>query len=637
MNDSQDEEQNYGQEPEYIDIEDWDYEKLPWHPELTQEQIVYGLEKDIYEPEGQEYEQFLMELGLGPVKEVDKPIPAPPTLIPIPPKHPTIPGGTHTSGSSYTGGGDGPQGDIKVVGGTHTSGSSYTGGGDYPQGDIKVVGGTHTGGSSYTGGEEPQEDPEFIDEMSPSEESDEEIYTVVRVDKNFKDRLSLWLIAAAFLIMSTRGIDIPDEKVAVTTTESSHVVKDERLQYSIIEYIREYGYDDQIVENIIYKFASNYGFNIGDVMDLGMGSKAYYYGNLTGSSITLDGKQTITGFCLYSTSEENVKYEYSFYEDRDLDGTPDRTNVDDFTSKTNVSINDFLSKLNTKDYNLEDIRFSLHFENKGWVDFSDIINVTEGKQNINVQKLVEICKEGATYEGILEDPNSDYITIMSADGSQVQIPIVDNENQLLSDGTHVLGSDGREYVITNLETVPETSIETITTTEYDEGDGKLKWGILDCELVAGLAPLVAGVGFAIASKLRNDEYAKNPDFFEFENKRDYENFKRDFELARKERNKKSKFAGTLKRIFYGETLHISKDLSEGQIKQLYRTISNTHNADYSYDPSHEIRFMDGKIYAVFSDGGALNITSLVGDIGKENPKNGEGLLTDEVVDKYESR
>ena len=38
----------------------------PWHPDLTEEQILYALEKDIYEPVGQEYEQFLNELGLEP-------------------------------------------------------------------------------------------------------------------------------------------------------------------------------------------------------------------------------------------------------------------------------------------------------------------------------------------------------------------------------------------------------------------------------------------------------------------------------------------------------------------------------------------------------------------------------------------
>lgn len=39
---------------------------LKWHKDLTPEQIEYAKSKDIYEPEGQEYEQFLRELGIKP-------------------------------------------------------------------------------------------------------------------------------------------------------------------------------------------------------------------------------------------------------------------------------------------------------------------------------------------------------------------------------------------------------------------------------------------------------------------------------------------------------------------------------------------------------------------------------------------
>ena len=38
--------------------------KLEWHKDLTPEQIEYAKEKDIYEPVGPEYEQFLRELGI---------------------------------------------------------------------------------------------------------------------------------------------------------------------------------------------------------------------------------------------------------------------------------------------------------------------------------------------------------------------------------------------------------------------------------------------------------------------------------------------------------------------------------------------------------------------------------------------
>lgn len=44
--------------------------KLQWHPKLTEEQIMYAKENDIYEPIGTEYEQFLVQLGIN--KEAEK-------------------------------------------------------------------------------------------------------------------------------------------------------------------------------------------------------------------------------------------------------------------------------------------------------------------------------------------------------------------------------------------------------------------------------------------------------------------------------------------------------------------------------------------------------------------------------------
>ncbi|MCR4581806.1 MAG: hypothetical protein K5666_04765 [Bacilli bacterium] len=42
---------------------------LEWDPRLTEEQILEALSRDIYEPVGDEYEQYLAELGLKPIKK----------------------------------------------------------------------------------------------------------------------------------------------------------------------------------------------------------------------------------------------------------------------------------------------------------------------------------------------------------------------------------------------------------------------------------------------------------------------------------------------------------------------------------------------------------------------------------------
>jgi len=619
--------QKWYQEPEYIEIANFPKEK-GWHPKLTQEQIVYAYEKDISEPKGQEYAQFLAELGLKPVKDIEIPVPIP---RPVPPKPKPKPKpkpveddyekrkrrrGRGIEGGHETDDTKGPEevdGPIDVI--PRLGEDDDTKG---PKGPTGVI-------------PRPVEDD---DTKGPKEQNEEEEFVkVVKVEKNFKNRITPWLCAAAAALILATGLSI-DKPLNIIETTSTTIVVDNDLKYSLTEYIREHGYQDETIENIIYKFAADYDISIGDKFDLSGKATAYEFGNLTGNTATLDGKQVVTGFCLYSPSTEDVKYEYSFYEDRALDGTPDRTNVAGITNKIDVSLNEFLSKLNTSEYNIEDIRFSLHFGTTGWVDFSDLIKINDEKIEAKITKLVEICKEGATYEGVLEDHESDFISIKSASGADVEIPITDEHDNLLPDGTHVIGTDGREYIISNLEIVRDEKVDTTTNIEYLEGAPRLKWDIIDCELVAGIAPLVAAAGFAIASKLKNKKLESEPNFFEFENKPDYENFKRDFERAKKERISHSKFGQTMRRIFYGEEVHISKDLSDDQIEEIYSTIVNTHNEDYSYNPSDQIRYKDGQIVAISSDDKITNITSLVAHVGMENKPSGEGLVTPEIVEQY---
>ena len=65
-------------------------EKLEWDSRLTEEQILDAYERGIYEPKGDEYEQFLREHGLDPIK---KDVPTEPVkpAEPVQPAEPVIP------------------------------------------------------------------------------------------------------------------------------------------------------------------------------------------------------------------------------------------------------------------------------------------------------------------------------------------------------------------------------------------------------------------------------------------------------------------------------------------------------------------------------------------------------------------
>lgn len=464
----------------------------------------------------------------------------------------------------------------------------------------------------------------------------EEKSNVVKTDKHWKNRASAWLCASALglVLMSGLSLDkLPPSITTIPTTETI-MVEHTSVDYSFIEQMRKMGYEDDVIKEVFMRFAAESGFDIGRTVDFDKKTTAFEYGNLTGRTTTLSGEQTISGFCLYCS--DNTKYEYSFYEDRNLDGVAERLSVDGIQQKVDLSLNEFLSQLDTSNYDLNDIKFSLLFGNKGWVDFSDLIKVNEETREVTVQKLVEICKDVATYDGTIENFDADFVEIKNADGASVRIPITDENDQLYAPGSRVIGSDGKEYVISELSLEKEmVATEIDTTIEVEtESKSKLTWSIEDCELAVAIAPLIGAAAFAIASKIRNNNYKTNPNFFEFEDNPNYVKFKQDFEQAREDYRNSSKFGQVLKRVFYGEEIHRASTLTDEQVQEMYSTIVNTHNSDYSYNPTDKIRFKNGQVYAYRPDGTSQNITDTVAHIGRENKTEVEGMLTDEIVQEH---
>ena len=475
--------------------------------------------------------------------------------------------------------------------------------------------------------------PPKVDGDEPKEE---ETVKVVRVHKHWKNRATAWLCASALALVLLSGLSLDKIPPSIDQIPTKEIImmETDRLDYKFIEQMREMGYEDEMIKEVFLRFAAESGFDIGSTVDFDRKTNAYEYGNLTGRHTTLQGEQTITGYCLYGP--DNTKSEYSFYEDRNLDGKAERLSPAGIQEKVNLTLDEFLSHLDTNNYDLSDIRFSLHFGNKGWVDFSDLIHVNEETKDVAIEKLVEICKDVATYEGTIENFDADFVEIKNADGDSVWIPVTDENDNLYAPGSKVIGSDGKEYVISELsleEEMVATEVEGMTEVET-KGKTRLKWSFEDCELALAIAPLIGAAAFAIASKIRNNNYQKDPDFFEFEDDPEYRRFKKDFEEAREDYRKSSKFGQVLKRVFYGEEIHRAAALTEEQVQEMYSTIVNTHNGDYSYSPSDQIRFQNGQVYAYRSDGTKQNITETVAHIGKDNKTEAEGMLTDEIREEY---
>ena len=572
---------------------------MDWHPDLTQEQILYALEKDIYEPVGQEYEQFLHELGLEPVEKKGGPIPPPPTPPYIPDPPPYIPGGkTGRTGGRSGGTGGGTGGVNPPIGGDIPVGTDDLDDNipkrRKPHDDVDPIledpkpkvptGGDGNGfedpnsevipvadepnledpNKEKPTGEKPpitNDDPTGIEPPGDNIEKEEEEETihVVRVERRDRCHIPALLVAAALAFSIASGFymeDIPLREPAPIVSTMT------QTNYEIDEYIREMIVQDKVVDELVYRFLAEQNLKIGDKVDVGTNTPAYYYGNLTGNATTVSGEQAITGFCLYSPDNGNLRYEYSFYEDRALDGTPDRTSVQGLGPNVDVSLEEFLAQLDVANYDMNNLCFSLHMGKRGWVEANDLVKINGENVQLNVQELVEVAKKVATHKGTAPG-DADFANIAPEGEEPVWVKLTDDEtDELFPAGTVVEGKDGKQYIITSLERV---TIENEQVVEGQEVESRLAWSITEVDLIPALLPLLAAVGISVATAIKNKKNKENPNFFEFENDEDYLRFKDDFEKAREEYRSASKFGNLLKRIFIGEKYHISTDLTEEQV------------------------------------------------------------------------
>ena len=122
-----------------------------WHSKMTEEQIYEALSRDIYEPVGIEYEQFLMEIGLKP------------ELQPVPPIGPTT--------GPTTGPISGPTTDIPI----------------------------------FT----PEQITDAIEDYMSKDEKD----YIVRITRVIKNKLSKFLLGLSIVCMLTTGINITDNVI----------------------------------------------------------------------------------------------------------------------------------------------------------------------------------------------------------------------------------------------------------------------------------------------------------------------------------------------------------------------------------------------------------------------------------------
>lgn len=448
---------------------------------------------------------------------------------------------------------------------------------------------------------------------------------VVRVVHKYKDKLSRWLVLLSALLVLGSGFSLKDNvqtiEVPVEVQQQiMQIVEADQLSYGIDGYELTYETFEQARKRIISQKT------IGQDVYLEQGDTLYSNSHLTGNKAVIgnglrqEGNYQISGVSIVCNGHI---YDY---------------HVDLSIQNPGFEIGKFINKVcEENNLDLNQVQIRVHFGNSqnhtttGWISLDKLIK----EENIEKQLVLE---KTSTYDGIVEDFNGPTITINTLNGTTT-IKVTDENGNLLAPGSTVIGSDGKQYVITDLS-VTKTQIEknvVVTETQMEQRqvvDGKkLSWRIQDCSLLIGIAPLLGAIASTVITKKKNDELEKNPTFFEFENEEQYQKFKREFEEAKLKYEKQSSFSKMLKNLFYRKEVDILQNLTEEQIQQLYSAIKS----NYAYSENDRVEFKNGRIIVTHQDGKTQDITDevmpAIASIGKENKVVAEGLLEEGAIKK----
>lgn len=461
----------------------------------------------------------------------------------------------------------------------------------------------------------PQETIPPIEETEKEEKEQKENKKTLRVTKKYKNKASAWLALSALLITLLLSLNIADKYVNIIETFQKHTI-----EYQIdLESLTE-----EEMQNLINQEINN--LTLGETVEVKDGDEFYI------TSQTKDGESKTIGKEFSKEGKEAGQYKITGFSIVDKNGNV-IAYIEDFNALLSApNLGDFIKEVCEKN-NLQhsDIEAIVHLGNNkdntrlGWINVKKLID----SNDITQEMIESIVKDGTSFSGEI-DAKENFITLDN--GTTIQIK--DANGNLITPGSTVIGSDGREYVINNLSEKTETN-EIIS----QQKDGKkIVFDIQDANLALAAAPLIAAVGAAIANKKKNKNAQDNPEFFQFENDENYQQFLKEFQDEKAKYEKESSFGKMLKRIFYQKEVDIAQQLTTEQTEQLYTIIMQHNGKDYTINKEDKIEFKNGKIFLKQPNGSSQDITPFIMEdiknIGKENETLSEGRLTDEIRRKH---
>lgn len=466
----------------------------------------------------------------------------------------------------------------------------------------------------------PKQEKEPIEEgldFKP-EPKKEEKSNIVRVVRKYKNKLSAYLAGAAAVLTLVSGFKMVDKQQVVTVEKTMPITIMEeqetikaKFEIGGIEYV----YDPQAA---IMQQASS--FNMGDKVAVHDGQTFNTNSIETGRNETIgEGNFKRIG----KNSGDYMITGFSVVNDGKIMSAIENFNGDEMQANLQTFIDQTLKKypsLKADDINIMINLGSLKDKTAlGWINVSEIIK----GNTVDQDKLFKVAKEVSKEKG-KQDFNGSTITLKNG----ATINVVDENNGLIKSGTHVIASDGKEYVINDLmissekEQKPQERMETVTTKETVTKKA-LTWSISNCELEQAIVPLLGAVAAEVAVKMKNKKLEENPYLDELKDEKEYEKFKEKFEETKKSYEKESKFKKLINRLF--PKVDHMKRLTDEQSKEMHGTIDAYASKN---GLSTDTKIEHGRITV-----GDKNITEQVmpyiSEIGKNQPVEAEGLLEDD--------
>ncbi len=467
-------------------------------------------------------------------------------------------------------------------------------------------------------GPEPPKPPQGPESPKPPQEPEEEQEIIVaRVVRKYKSGVAAFLIP---VMMFIGGIDIDTRYKEIVY---QRILTSETTTQSVDYDIHGENHRRETAEEMVDRAIKE--IEMGDKVPVKDGEKFYVNSNETGSSKTMgeefkkEGKEAgdyqVTGFAIVVNGEPIEYIE-------DFNGIDDQSKLKEFVEETLIKHN----------LTIDDIEIKIHLgSNKdgsrlGWIDITDLITT----DTITPELIKEIVEDYSAGSGTITDFTGDTITL--SDGTTIKI--VDENGNFLKPGTEVTGSDNQKYRIEKLDVTTET--KTISTPEEiteSVPDGiKVEWKLNNLALAASLVTALYAIANALSTYKKNKESEENPSLFEFENEKQYIEFKIEFRKAKKKYEEESKFGKLMRRVFIGKNTDIIQRLTPEQVKEVYAIIKRHSGIDYIIGPNDKIEINGGQIYLHYADKHIQNITDIVieeiSTIGKENQIDAEGRLVE---------